>query len=263
MQKILESLLQEPLYRPLWRHLSDLSRCGGTPEIGDLNALRERLSDIPCSAGGAPIHFSNATQRLSAQQYELAIFERGQVATRAGNWHDLFNALVWLRFGKLKAALNALHCHYMGAAERGPQRDFATLLDESGVLLVYDKPRYVELLREREWHALFWRRRDEVQRHTRFFVVGHALFEKALAPYPGLTGKVLALQAPASFMSLEYTVALAEVDRRAACWVAENAARATARHLLPLPILGVPGWSAQQTESLYSDVRYFRPRVRL
>ena len=38
--------------------------------------------------------------------YEQRIAERGQIATREGNWHDLLNALVWLRHPALKRALN-------------------------------------------------------------------------------------------------------------------------------------------------------------
>src|SRR5574337_687723 len=38
--------------------------------------------------------------------YEQRIAERGEIATREHNWHDLLNALVWLRHPTLKQALN-------------------------------------------------------------------------------------------------------------------------------------------------------------
>src|SRR6476469_7785018 len=40
------------------------------------------------------------------RHYEQRIAETGVIATRERNWHDLFNALVWLRHAPLKRALN-------------------------------------------------------------------------------------------------------------------------------------------------------------
>lgn len=72
--------------------------------------------------------------------------------TRTHNWHDLFNALVWLTFPGTKTTINARHYHALidamldkGAADaaqaaprskRGSVRDVNTLLDESGVVVV-------------------------------------------------------------------------------------------------------------------------------
>jgi len=38
--------------------------------------------------------------------YELHIAQTGEVETRPGNWHDLFNALAWVAFPRRKAAIN-------------------------------------------------------------------------------------------------------------------------------------------------------------
>ena len=71
--------------------------------------------------------------------YESHIAATGQVPTRARNWHDLFNALAWLAWPRLKTALNARHQAAIaaGEAKRGPIRDSATLLDECGLLMPY------------------------------------------------------------------------------------------------------------------------------
>lgn len=45
---------------------------------------------------------------------------------RPFDWHDLFNALVWMTFPTTKAVINARHYESMAAAGRGnrpPQRD--------------------------------------------------------------------------------------------------------------------------------------------
>ena len=230
------------------------------PGVDVLNALRDALGTVPVTAGGAQIRFVTARGRTSAQAYENAIFRDGLVATRLFNWHDLFNALVWLRFARCKAAVNALHCADTAAGPRSRQRDFATLLDESGVLLAYDDPTLIELLREHQWRHLFLQRREQLAEHVRFFVFGHALYEKALSPYPGLTGKVLALQVPAEFLTLDHDSAVGEIDALAAAYLADKRLMATPPNLLALPILGVPGWSAKQDEAFYADARYFRPR---
>jgi hypothetical protein len=39
--------------------------------------------------------------------YECRIWETGEVETRPDNWHDFFNALVWLSFPQTKIAVSA------------------------------------------------------------------------------------------------------------------------------------------------------------
>jgi len=55
--------------------------------------------------------------------YEERIARKGAIATRAENWHDLFNALIWLRYPSLKRALNA---RQMDEIARGHFNVFAT-----------------------------------------------------------------------------------------------------------------------------------------
>ena len=45
------------------------------------------------------------------KNYESKIYLTGQVQTRANNWHDFFNALVWKILPRAKLALNQLHYH--------------------------------------------------------------------------------------------------------------------------------------------------------
>ncbi|TGT79046.1 DUF3025 domain-containing protein, partial [Mesorhizobium sp. M8A.F.Ca.ET.161.01.1.1] len=50
--------------------------------------------------------------------YETRI-ARGRIATRADNWHDLFNALVWAAYPQLKRALNVQQCRHIEAMPPG------------------------------------------------------------------------------------------------------------------------------------------------
>lgn len=100
----------------------------------------------------------------------------------------MLNALVWLRFPRFKAALNAAHGSAI-AGETGPtrgrRRDALTVLDESGVWVISRDPAWPALLSERAWRPLFWDHRHAVETAMRFVVVGHALLEKLLAPIRG------------------------------------------------------------------------------
>jgi len=82
---------------------------------------------------------------------------RGEVPTRANDWHDLLNALVWATFPRAKAALHArqhravqawarahatmLDAHTVAKLPNARTRelDALALLDEGGVLLVGDR----------------------------------------------------------------------------------------------------------------------------
>src|SRR3989475_567474 len=130
------------------------------PRHDDLNAL---ATSLIVSGGGAPIRFvlpAAASGEFSAQ-YEVRIFETGQVQTRPDNWHDLFNALVWIAFPRTKAVLNRHHCEEIRARRgerlRGTARDVLTLFDEGGIIVAAADPGLPALLREFRWKELFWR----------------------------------------------------------------------------------------------------------
>src|SRR5262249_26039402 len=95
--------LAAPIFATLRPSLSRLA-AGGFPGLDDLNAL---AGPALASGGGAPIRFVPPAPLEEA--YEIRVFETGEVQTRPDNWHDLFNALVWIAFPRTKAALNRHH----------------------------------------------------------------------------------------------------------------------------------------------------------
>ena len=82
------------------------------------------------------------------KSYEERIFRTGEVATRPGSWHDLFNALAWLAFPRAKAALNRLHHDELARRGDGPARgtvrDVATLFDRNRIASLRFLPRRVD-----------------------------------------------------------------------------------------------------------------------
>ncbi len=233
------------------------------PRHDELDAL---ATPAVVSGGGAPIRFvpPAAPSGEFSAQYEVCIFETGEVQTRPDNWHDLFNALVWLAFPKTKAVLNRHHCGEIRARQgeplRGTARDVLTLFDEGGIVVASADAELSSLLRQFRWKELFWRRRAQVLRSMRFHVFGHAIYEKALEPYKGVTAKALTVEATPDLLDAPLEQQLAELDARAADYFSGPQALASTRTLSPLPILGIPGWEpANAREEYYDDRAQFRP----
>jgi hypothetical protein len=179
------------------------------------------------------------------------VYRTGCIATRPENLHDWFNALVWLAFPRTKARINAMHAAEIPRehGQRGRLRDLLTIFDEGGALVVSHDAELVALVREMRWRDLFWQHREKMQRAMRFVVLGHAVLEQALRPWPGITCKAI-FASPA-----------ASLDQQAASWLAARGADATPRDLAPLPVFGYPGWlAASEAGEFYDDRRYFRGR---
>ena len=233
------------------------------PRLDDLNAL---ATSATLSGSGAPIRFvppAPPSKALEAQ-YEVRVFRSGEVQTRPDNWHDLFNALVWLAFPKTKAVLNRGHCEQIEARRgeklRGTARDVLTLFDEGGVIVASADAELSALLREFRWKELFWAHRSGVLRSMRFQVFGHAIYEKALQPYTGVTAKALIVDVAPAILAAPLAQQFPELDARAAAYFADAKALTSTRHLSPLPVLGVPGWEpANEREAYYEDTSQFRP----
>jgi hypothetical protein len=235
------------------------------PSLDELSLLaRER--DVR-SGGGVPVVFVPATAARTGAfeaHYEIRIYREGAVPTRAGSWHDLFNALAWIEFPRTKGVINRLHHDQMllrrGAPQRGTARDVLTLFDEGGVIAACADASLARLLTAFKWKELFWTRRADVVAAMRFKVVGHAIHEIALAPYKGVTAKTLVVEVPPATLALADEELNALLDERAAAHFVAPGALASTRSLHPLPILGVPGWtSANEDEAFYDDPGVFRP----
>jgi len=186
----------------------------------------------------------------------MHIAQTGEVETRPNNWHDLFNALVWIMFPRAKATINAQHAAILeegGEAEakhRSPARDALTVFDEGGVIVATDDPALTQLIVDFEWKELFWRRRAELQSHARFFAFGHALYEKGLDPYVGMVAKTV---------FIERVDDTGEADRHLAAYFADRSRFRSPKAMAPMPVLGVPGWHPDNSsEVFYDDAKHFR-----
>jgi DUF3025 family protein len=254
--------LSAPIFASLRPSLSRLDP-GRFPLPDELNGL---TNPSVVSGGGAPIRFvPPASLKEPSAPYEIRIFETGEVQTRPDSWHDLFNALVWLAFPKTKAVLNRHHRDEIiaraGEKQRGTARDVLTLFDEGGVVVGSADPKLSALLRDFRWKELFWTHRADLRQSMRFHVFGHAIYEKALAPYKGVTAKALIVDLAPELLDAPTERQLSELDARAADYFSGTEALASTRSLPPLPVLGIPGWEpANEREDYYDDASQFRPR---
>ena len=222
------------------------------PDADHLSALAA-ARDLR-NAQGLPLSFRSLPAMLKAADYELGIWHMGAIPVQLSTLHDRLNALAWLAFPRLKAALNAAHARALlanpsEARQRGRRRDALTLLDEMG-LLVSGPADLLRALAGREWHELFVQQRERVITEMSFTAVGHGLLEKSMTPYPALTAKCLLIEAPRplSWSALDEAAAaaLAGIDIPAA--------------LPPLPICGIPGWWRDNRQAdFYADRSIFRP----
>ena len=225
------------------------------PPLNVLNALA--ASRDLRNANQLPVRFEAQSQRCGQRDYEDSILATGAVPTRTENWHDLLNALTWLALPHTKQALNAVQCRAMGqdGGQRGPLSDAATLFDESGLVLVGPDASLAQDLRERRWWRAFVERREDWRQVT-VVVAGHAVLEKLLLPWPGITAKC-------TFLALPAKADLEMVDQALAQdWLADTITRPA--DLFPMPVLGVPGWwRGNEDGAFYEDATVFRPTRRL
>ena len=249
----------------------------GFASPGDLFApLSPLLAQIPFAPDLAALDFLNASRDLRTCSgrrvsfrpqaadglgYEARVWEHGEVATRPDNWHDFFNAMVWLTFPLAKAALNARHVQAQAiqASGRGPARDALTHFDECGAFVVSSDPSLLALLRGFQWQELFWERRHDLSRALRCFVFGHATYEQLRQPFRGLTAKTVLYEESEDWLQQPLAQQLAGLDRRLATELAAGGHQ-DARAFHPLPLLGLPGVTpANENRTYYDDPWQFRP----
>lgn len=228
------------------------------PSLLELNQLSPDIAH-PHNTKGIQFVAQDYQPRDFWARYEPRIFARGEVQTRTENWHDYFHALVWKTFPHAKLALNGRHLHEQGDTQekhRNTTQQALTQFDECGALLISDNKYWIERLRQHDWHTLFVTQRTAWDKHLRVILFGHATLEQLLHPFIGLTAKVLPCVVEASQLHAPLTF----FDDWLATQLADLHQWQHPRDLLPLPLLGIPGWYAENIDPLfYQNTQYFRP----
>lgn len=241
-------------YLPFLKHLQG-------PEFPDCDQLNKLLPAGLSSEIGHAIRFV-PSELLDDGGYEHRIYTTGQVSTREQHWHDLFNAMVWLRFPRIKIAMNSLHYHAIPEEKdgcRGELRDALTLFDECGVIVVSDDKEMLTALAQRRWADLF--HADTFPDSVRVSICGHAMLEKYLSPYKSMTAKALLIHVGSDFLQLSRAEMIQCLDNEIAKKLLGGTILTSPAWLAPLPLAGIPGWWPQNEQNdplFYEDQQVFR-----
>jgi hypothetical protein len=197
--------------------------------------------------------------------YEAHISATGKVPTRE-NLHDFFNALVWLSFPQIKRQLNALQAAQIAVLgigkSRGPARDAATIFDENAALLVIENTeqgkQLLEQLRQHQWQAALHDNAQLFGTKAQVWSFGHALMEKLVQPYKGITAHSWVVWAEPDYFALPQAEQSAWIDEVVSAQLRQH--NLTTNDYTPLPVLGVPTWCRGQDAAFYQDKSVFRDK---
>ena len=236
-------VFDHPIFAACARHRDLLE----SPEWPSLDALNTRLTE-------ASLRFVPQDDALlrDGLHYENRIHDHGRIATRERNWHDLFNALIWIEHAPLKRALNARQAAdiaRLGPRTRSRAQCALTHFDEAGAVVWCDDARLLDAWDAHDWRGWFGQRDAFAQGCIRVHIFGHALLEHMLHPGRLPTAKCLAL---CGGDAEGWCATLAEA-------IAEGRLLDDPQELRPLPLAGLPGWSQGQHEPGFFDGDAFRP----
>jgi len=246
-----------------WQDYLPLLRKFNQQDFPTCEQLNSLLPTGLTSRNGQLIRFVPSSE-LDDAAYEQRIYTTGQVSTRADNWHDLFNALVWIRFPHIKTVMNALHYQSWSQGKdggRGILRDALTLFDECGVVVFSADEKILNALATRQWSTAFQTLGPLWGGDAQLVITGHAMLEKYLSPYKSMTAKALLIQTDVDTDDSNRHTLLQSLDRKIAEELIAGNILTRPANLSPLPLAGVPGWwpKGQQDEQFYADRQVFRP----
>lgn len=259
-----------PIFKPLRPLLASFRQYASWPGLDAYQRLLDSLEQPPRTHHGVALNVVPQEGKPDhfEQHYAPRIFLNGEIQTRTRNWHDFFQLLTWVIFPQTKAMINAIHipsakARIEGGGEPGrrtPMENMLSLFDEGGAVLLSSDESLLQLVRNFEWKALFWERRDELASKFECIVFGHAMYEKGLKPYLGMTANSVLLKVDENYFAQPLAQRLRDIDGRLAAILKKGDCYVQPRDLNPFPLLGLPGWDVNNDiESYYDNTNYFRP----
>ena len=248
------SVFAHPVFATLADGHLALCRQPQWPAVDSLNALWR----APENRFGNPYRFVAQETLADGLHYEQRIFEQGLVATRSRNWHDLFNTFIWLRFPRIKAALNVRQCQdiaEVGAKQRTRSQCALTHFDEAGAVIWLADDSLLAHWDEHDWPAFFAGfNRALAAGGAQIWLFGHSIYEHALNPDIALIAKAVVFisdQAPAD----------AGMDAWLAACIIERHCLQDPQELRPIPLSGLAHWHAGFGRAdFYASVPCFKPK---
>ncbi len=247
-----------------WREYID-SLADESVSIDRLNTWRERTT---VADGIARPQFVAQTPQLLADglHYEQRI-AAGALATREGDAHDFFNALVWLRHPQLKWALNRRQCvdiETMGTKTRSRGQYAMTHFDEAGSIVWIADDDALACWDRHDWAGMFRRNREAWGTRIAVTVFGHALLEHTAQRDLLPMGRCIAVRVGADQIGTRsdgqgVIAEWAENESQIAVAISKGELLTDPQQLRPLPLAGLPGWHADGDARDFFDLPCFRP----
>ncbi|MCW8936168.1 MAG: DUF3025 domain-containing protein [Gammaproteobacteria bacterium] len=235
-------------YTDLFKHLSDW------PDISVYADIFKK-----CQNKIIPVAQSTVIDKFE-DQYEPRVYLKGELQTRTQNWHDFFNAIIWLKFPKTKKMLNTLHFTQAKQRKKGSNRSTLenriTQFDECGAIIITNNKKLLDLIKNHQWKELFIKNKKEFEENIKCVIFGHAIFEKSLNPYIGMTCHCLLLESHELLEDIK-NEDFSNIDEKIMdIW--KNKISKSPLKLNALPVLGIPGYWPEQNASFYENTEYFR-----
>ena len=259
-----------PIFSPLAPWAEKFSHFNkGWPGLNDYQHLLDVLSQPILTQSGQPLKIVKQDGKPGhfSEHYAPRIFLSGEIQTRTENWHDFFQFLTWFMFPKTKAVINEIHipaAQYRIDKEtdlgrRSPIENMLSLFDEGGAVILCSDNSLLDLIRNFKWKELFWHRREGLQAKLRLVTFGHALYEKGLSPYVGMTANCILFNVDEALLNKSQNDHLEWIDIHLSNLFSEGSVYTKPKDLSPFPLLGLPGWDVNnESETYYDNVDYFR-----
>ena len=251
-----ESINKTIFKHPVFHDVADFLPWAVSEQWPDVKALNQSSVTLSHACTGKPLVFTKQSAELldDGMHYEQRIFQRGLIATRENNWHDLFNAMMWLKYPKIKSALNERQwgdIERHGLKTRTPAQCAMTLFDEAGAIVTMPEA-MLACWKQHDWHGLFIEHADVWREgRARVAVFGHALLDHALVTETLLVAKCMVLEDKCD-LSICF-------ERIAHDIHIENSLRSNSE-LRTLPLCGIPGWhSATDSAQFVKSAACFSP----
>lgn len=193
-------------------------------------------------------------------QYEPRVYLKCELQTRSQNWHDFFNAIIWLKFPKTKKVLNDLHFIQAKQRKKGSNRSTIenriTQFDECGAIVITNDKKLLDLIKNHKWEELFLKNRKEFEENLKCVIFGHAIFEKALNPYIGMTCHCLLIESNELLVDIKNDD-FSRIDQKIADLWKNKISRSPVK-FNAFPVLGIPDYWPVQDSLFYKNTKYFR-----
>jgi len=268
-------LNSSPLYWPLRPYAQKfMSAHTNWPSLNDYQHFLNQDLGHCYSNSGAQLHFvpqDEKTEHISAA-YEPRIYLNGEIQTRLHNWHDFFQVLVWRIFPNTKAILNQLHYDAIMQrqadiphgtklpSQRTRVENALTQFDECGAIILSSDKKLLQLINDFEWKTLFLDYREALSTNLKCIVFGHAVYEKAISPYLGLTTHSVLLQVDQPLLQQPTPEIMRIADKLTYQQLKQPGTITSPQSLSPFPLLGMPEWLPENSQpSFYDNTHYFRP----